>query len=165
MSVFFFCFMGNDSEHSTNKSREALSGSRLIHSFIPPWTQRKRHSFLIFTRPPTKILSKIIREKLSMKNYHSNGHSISFDVLITAHGLPNCRTNLLTVVHPGLTRKCSQWFNKGNIRTLKILTCIFKSSRWYKGSRSHSRFRINYTHTSMSMLTTSDTALYNNLTN
>ena len=31
---------------------------------FPPWTQKNRHSFLIFTMFPTSTLSKILREKL-----------------------------------------------------------------------------------------------------
>ena len=57
------------------------------------WTQKIRHSFLIFTMFPTRTLSKIPREKLFIQNSHSNGHFTSFDVLISAHVIrPNRRT-------------------------------------------------------------------------
>ena len=61
--------------------------------FIPPWTQKKRHSFLIFTMFLTRTLSKILREKLLIQNSNSNGHLTLFDVLITAQVIrPNRRT-------------------------------------------------------------------------
>ena len=65
---FFLGSWGNESQRGTNKSCEPRSGSRLICLFRAtihsPWTQKKRHSFLIFTMLPTKTLSKIPREKL-----------------------------------------------------------------------------------------------------
>ena len=72
--------------------------------FVPrndsfPMIPGKRHSFLIFTMLPTRTLSKILREKLSIQKSHSNllnRHLTSFDVLITAHVIrPNCQTFFL----------------------------------------------------------------------
>ena len=95
--LFFWVHGGmNRSEGQTNRvNREAVSRAiclfrATIHS---PWTQKKRHSFLIFTMPPTKTLSQILREKLYIQNFHSYGHFTSFDVFITAHVIrPFCRT-------------------------------------------------------------------------
>ena len=60
----FSGFVGNDSERGTNKSREPRSGSRMIGLFRAqshsPWTQKKRHSFHIFTMFSTRILPKIL---------------------------------------------------------------------------------------------------------
>ena len=79
----FFSVHGKWTQCGTNKSRELRSfflGSWEINRsaeqtnrvnrdlFVPhcvhfPWTEKKRHSFLIFTMPPTKTPSKIIRAK------------------------------------------------------------------------------------------------------
>ena len=70
MSVFFSRFMEYESQCGT-KSREPRSGSRAICLFRTaihiPWTEKKRHSFLIFTMPPTKTPSKIHREAVLMR--------------------------------------------------------------------------------------------------
>ena len=48
-------------------SHKSESGSRAICLFRTaihfPWTEKKRHPFLIFTMPPTKIPSKFLRAK------------------------------------------------------------------------------------------------------
>ena len=94
------CFLGswgtNRSAGQTNRvNYEAVLGviclfRATIHT---PWTQKKRHSFLILTMFPIRTLSKIFREKLLIQNTHGNGYLTAFDVLITAHVIrPNRRT-------------------------------------------------------------------------
>ena len=65
---FFQGSWGMNCSAGQNKSREPRSGSRTICLFRAtihsPWTQTKRHSFLIFTMLPSKTLSKILRENL-----------------------------------------------------------------------------------------------------
>ena len=55
---FFSRFMRNESQCATNKSREPRSGSRAICLFRTaihfPWTEKKRHSFLIFNNASNK---------------------------------------------------------------------------------------------------------------
>ena len=102
---FFSRFMGNESQCGTNKSREPRSGSCAIYLFRTaihfPWTEKKRsqftrfvcsalrfisqeprkkerHSFLIFTMPPTKTPSKILRASKKFKFPAEIGHLTLF---------------------------------------------------------------------------------------
>ena len=81
-----------------------LRGSRAICLFRAtihsPWTQKKSHSILMFTILPTKALTKILRETLSIQNFHSYGNLTSFYVNNhCAYELSNSRTT------------CWQWFS------------------------------------------------------
>ena len=128
----FFWVQGNELERGTNKSSEPQSGSQaiclfraLIHS---PWTQIKRHSFLIFTMLLTccltKTLSKILREKFWIKNSCSiNGHLTSFDVLITAHVI--CPTAEL-LVDCGSSRMLTRKFSHGSMKEIYAIVNIIK---------------------------------------
>ena len=68
-----------------------------------PMNPEKRHSFLIFTMFPTKVIFKILREKFKIPT--GTGTVLSFDVIITAKWFAQLPNYLLTVVHPELNRK------------------------------------------------------------
>ena len=98
MSVFFSGFMGEwivarDKQIAWTAKRFSCDLFVPRYDSFPMNPEKKRHSFLIFTMFPTNTLSKILREKLKIQNFHSNGHLTSFDVWITAQVIrPNCRT-------------------------------------------------------------------------
>ena len=69
--LVFSGFMGNELECGTNKTCELRSGSPaicLFHSTIhSPWTQKKRHSFLIFTLLPKRPFLKFSEKSYKFK--------------------------------------------------------------------------------------------------
>ena len=96
------------SAEQTNHPRTAsrFSGDLFVPRYDSyPMNQEKRHSFLIFTMFLTRILSKILREKLSIQNSHSNGHLTSFDVLITAHVIRSKRRTFCWLCSSGIELK------------------------------------------------------------
>ena len=82
MSVFFLGSWGiNRSEGQKSRVNRKVVLRRFVYCFIPH-EPRKRHTFFIFTMPPTKTLSKILREKLKIPSSKSNRDLISFYVFI-----------------------------------------------------------------------------------
>ena len=59
LASYFSAFMGNELGWGSDKSSEDLS--RASPKFIFPWTQKKRHSFLMWSWQARCIISKAIR--------------------------------------------------------------------------------------------------------
>ena len=101
--------MGNDeSECGINKSREPRSGSR-SDLFVPrsdsfSMNQEKRHSFLILTMFPSKILSNSPR-KVIIQISIIYGHAKPYLMLITARVIWPTGELLYDCVHRELDRK------------------------------------------------------------
>ena len=127
--VFFLSSWGiNRSAGQTNRvNRAAVFGWFVCSAlrFIPPWTQKKRHSFLIFTMFPTRTLYKILREKLFIQNIHSNGHLTSFYVLISAHVIRPNRRTFCWLCSSGIELKNFSRIQRRKYDTIVNITGIF----------------------------------------